>query len=65
MNATFPNFLLDDLEWGEHFNTEGAPTMRVHGKDGKLVQQFSPGVPSLDWGLDDVEKVVQQLIEQK
>lgn len=63
MKATFPNFLLADHKgWGDKFNTAGAPAVRIYGKDGKLVQQFSPGVPNADWGLPDVEKAIEKLL---
>ncbi len=60
--ATFANFLLTEKDWDQKFDTFGAPAVRIYGTDGKLVQQFSPGEPSLDWTYEDVEKVVQKLL---
>lgn len=65
VNATFPNFLLnEDVEvWQTRWNINGPPAVFVFDRAGRRAAKFDTSDPDKPYGHEDVEKVVRQLLQ--
>jgi hypothetical protein len=62
--ATFPNYRMsfkENIEWQNHFDINGPPTIRVYSRDGKLAKRFVID-PDQTFTYEDVEALVVKLL---
>jgi hypothetical protein len=64
--AAFANYWLDEEAdvWQDRFEVNGPPAVFVFNKEGKRVRKFDTSDPDGPYTYKDVEKVVEELIDQ-